>query len=517
MHELETNDEFGSLRGLLARMHSYFLACPRSLKLCILYASIFPENSVIRRRRLVRRWIAEGYSKGTDNNTMTDYAEELFEMFASLSMITRSTEERATVSVCQVNGFFREYIISRPMEEKIFFPLEVSVLEGKSCQITERVGQHLAIGKSWERDKTVFDSLDFSRLRSLTVYGKWESFFISDRMRVLRVLDLENAPDVTNQSLKEISKLLLRLKFLSLRGCSGISLLPDSLGGLRQLQTLDIRHTNVDILPPSIMKLEKLQYIRAGPVKSSIKSSSNLCSFVSCCVGPQTFVGTDAGVKVATGIRKMKALHTLGVINLCSKGWEGTIRELSKLTQLRKLGVSGIKKKNTRQFSTAIRGCTHLQSLSLRGEQLPGIMCLSNLKKLSLQMALLTQSDIARLENLKRLQTLRLRVHEVQDGKIHFFVKPIGISLEDPFGEIKVLEIACPSRLEVVFNDGVMGKLELLKVDCSQEPFMMSGLEHPFSLKQVLLKGPSDNTQKKDLEDAVRRQLSKHKNKPVLI
>ncbi|GJN25802.1 hypothetical protein PR202_gb13679 [Eleusine coracana subsp. coracana] len=522
MYEVETNQEFGSLRGLLAWMNSYFHACSRSLKLCILYASIFSaENSVIiRRRRLVRRWIAEGYSKGTDSNTMVDYAEELFENFAALSMISRSTGDRATVSGCHVNGFFREYIISRPMEAKIFFPLEVSVFEGNSVPTTERVGQHLAIGNSWERDKTVFDSLDFSRLRSLTVYGKWESFFISDRMRVLRILDLENAPDVTNQTLKEISKLLLRLKFLSIRGCSGISVLPDSMGGLRQLQTLDIRHTNVRTLPQSIMKLEKMQYIRAGPVKDNALTQScrsSICSFASCFVGSQTYNGTDAGVKVAAGIEKMKTLHTLGVVNLCSVGWEGTIRELSKLTQLRKLGVSGISNKNTRQFSAAIGGCTHLESLSLRGEHLPGITPLSNLIKMTLEIRRLTQSNLERLENHKRLQTLRIRVEEVEKGKLQFFVKPIGISLEDPFGEIKVLEIACRSELKVQFTENVMEKLELLKVDYSHAPsFKISGLQYLVSLKRVLLEGPHEGTLKQELPVAVRNQLDKFTEKPIL-
>ena len=164
---------------------------------------------------------------------------------------------------CQINSLFLDYFISREMEENIFLPLEVSVLVQDSTMNTQRAGQHLAIGSSWKRDKFVFESLDFSRLRSLTVSREWKPFFISDRMRVLRVLDLEDT-SITDDDVEEIVKKLPRLKFLSLRRCTKVSCLPDLLGNLRQLQSLDIKHTSVTKLPKSIIKLQKLQYINAG-------------------------------------------------------------------------------------------------------------------------------------------------------------------------------------------------------------------------------------------------------------
>jgi hypothetical protein len=99
----------------------------------------------------------------------------------------------------------------------------------------------------------------------MTVFNTvFRPFFVSDRMRVLRVLDLENARDVIDSDFKWIGKLPSRLKFLSLRGQRDISRLPDSGGALLQLQTLDIRDTSIVTLPPFITRLRKLQCIRAG-------------------------------------------------------------------------------------------------------------------------------------------------------------------------------------------------------------------------------------------------------------
>lgn len=94
------------------------------------------------------------------------------------------------------------------------------------------------------------------------MFGQWKPFYISDKMKVLRVLDLEGTNDLQNHHLQPIWK-LLHLKYLSLRGCRDIFSLPDSLGNLKQLQTLDIFGTPTIKMPHAIIKLRKLQSIHA--------------------------------------------------------------------------------------------------------------------------------------------------------------------------------------------------------------------------------------------------------------
>uniref|UniRef100_A0A0D9XU31 NB-ARC domain-containing protein n=1 Tax=Leersia perrieri TaxID=77586 RepID=A0A0D9XU31_9ORYZ len=385
MQELQTHPGFDSLRGLFAWMQSYFHNSPDSLKPCIFYLSIFPRNKIIRWRRLVRRWIAEGYSRDTASKSAEEYGEMLFAKLVGLSIMQQLPETGGTIVSCkgmvwyEVNIFFHEYIISEPMEENHIF-----TLEGHCSLTSQRTGRHLTIGSTWERDKIVFKSIDFSRLRSLTVFGKWESFFISDKMRLLRVLDLENASEVTNDVLDHIVN-LPRLKFLSLRGCKMISHLPDSLGDLRQLQTLDIRHTSVVRLPTVIIKLQKLQYIRGGTkatlgdegtsarITTAETKTQTKCRPAHTLVAwlPNLCSGRHAGdpysgLEVPRGIKELTALHTLGVINVGIAGCKAILKELKNLTQLRKLGVSGINKKNIEELCSAVLCHRYLESLSVQ-------------------------------------------------------------------------------------------------------------------------------------------------------
>ncbi|KAF8700234.1 hypothetical protein HU200_034614 [Digitaria exilis] len=458
IHELETNPEFVSLRDLFAWMHFKFDALPWCLKRCILYESVFSEAKRIRMRpsHFVRRWIAEGYSKCTNSKTMEEYAADLF---------SKLTKETASMGEWRVNSFFHEYINSRLMEERaVFFPLVVSILDKSRCLVaTEGLGQHLVISSNWKRNEEfVFEDVDFSHLQSLTVYGVWKSFFIPYKMKSLRVLDLEGTSNIGDDELQRMLELLPRLRFLSLRGHREITCLPDSVSGLRHLQTLDIRRTSIVYV--ELQKLQKLQCIRAGtslrwmddrglPAKEESTPSSFssgtlaycLCKFLGC-----RHDGTGNGIKVPAGIRHLKALSTLGVINVNTAKGKDILPDIRQLKQLKKLELSGIKRKNSKYLSKAVINQKNLESLSLqvvkenrsvrwdaiylpssiRSLKLYGHLDklsalrfnnLRNLRKLSLEMTkLLTEKDLHILGSVESLITLRLRVDNAHDGKLQF-------------------------------------------------------------------------------------------------
>lgn len=559
MSELETHTAFGGLKDLFAWVHSYFRSCPDFLKPCIFYLSIFPPNHIIRRRRLVWRWIAEGYSRDTQEITAEIRAEEkIFRKLFLQSIILvpgqRNLSAHTRMPLCRVNGFLHEYIISRSMEENLVF-----ALEGKCVMNTQRRGRHLTIRDTWDRDLAVFESIDFSRLRSLTVFGKWEPFFVSDKMRLLRVLDLEDSFGVTDDDVYQMVKLLPRLKFLSMRGCTQVSRLPDSLGALMQLQTLDIRHTSIVTLTPSITKLQKLQYIRAGvaippsddttpaaaAAESPSVSSAGTMSRPCCTVVGSWFqlskwhAPNSSGVELPRGIGQLIGLLTLGVIDVSAARGRSILKELKKLTQLQKLGVSGISRGNCQELSSVISGHAHLVSLSVHLDKVNDQFCLDGvsprpdnlrslklfgqhvqdklpiwiellpcLRKLNLEVSKLPADELQVLGSLPELQNLRLCFRVFQDGKLWF---------RNGFNKLTVLEIVCSSSLHAVtFESGIMRGLEWLKLCCCQgfSLLQFSGLEKLGELKEILLSGSYGDAFKEHLDSKLDSRYTKLKEEP---
>ncbi|WVZ53203.1 hypothetical protein U9M48_004176 [Paspalum notatum var. saurae] len=582
MHDLKTKAEFDDLRGLFGWMDSYFRNCPDYLKPCILYLSIFPQGQSIRRRRLVRRWIAEGYCRDTYDGSAEENGEKFFLMLLDLSIIQQTPESVVTTAdtrmiLCQVNNFFREYIISRRKDEDLVFELE-----GRCILNTQRTGRHLVLKESWDRDKIVFDSIDFSRLRSLTVFGKWKPFFISKNMAVLRVLDLENASGVTYEYLEKMLRLLPRLKFLSLRGLKDICHLPSSFVVLRQLQTLDVRGTSIVTLPPSITKLSKLQYIRAGTTVKELLPIP--CAHLTWLPFPRRACPVG-GVEVPPGIEKLTALHTLGVVNVTLSGGMPILKELKKLTQLHKLSVTGVSQKNSKEFWSAISEHVHLESLSvwlstgsehclddmslpqqkaaedkakkktqhkaqqmyqerhlenlrslklygLAGEVPSWIKYLPKLKKLDLDMTISGKADISKaLGEMEELLILRLHVNLRQGADITlsqegepyvelgFHVMMYKVQ-KRCYLNVKILEIALKSDLnvplKVSFGSEAMQSLELLTASCSSEFAILKFCD----LKNLSEKKLKEVRYLGSLDDTLKEdmenQLREHPRKPSL-
>ncbi|KAM3272470.1 hypothetical protein ACQJBY_042552 [Aegilops geniculata] len=577
--ELEMNPELERIAAVLNKSYD---GLPYHLKSCMLYFSIFPQDDKVSRRRLVRRWIAEGYSRELRGKSAEEIAESYFMELISRSMILPSQESihsRRGVDSCQVHDLIHEIGISKSAEDNLVFTLE------EGCELNNRgTIRHLAISSSWKGDQCEFKSIvDMSCIRSLTVFGKWRPFFMSEKMRLLRVLDLEGTSGLVDHHLTGIGK-LLHLRYLSLRGCDDIYHLPDSLGNLRQLQTLDVTYTSIIKLPKTIIKLSKLEHIRAGGIGSNDGGThetyaDTLCTLalssmafcVGCCA-PQVLkevMDMDGdpnrrdictacccnklpsavtrqspnGVEVPRGTRRLKALDTMGVVNVSGSRGRAVLNDLKSLTRLRKLRVTGINKKNSQDLCSAVSKLSCLESLLVRSEGNPGLSgCLDalpsppkklqslklygnlvklpdwieglrNLVKMELRSSRILEVDAAMqvLGNLPNLAILRLLRHSFAGEELRF-----SLNRDTAFPSLTVLELSLLDKLESVeFQGGAAPKIELLQFRgwrYKANTVLFAGLPSLPSLKQVLLKGRYED----GFVDDLRARLAGNPNRPVL-
>ncbi|XP_037455013.1 disease resistance protein PIK6-NP-like [Triticum dicoccoides] len=551
--EMEMNPKFEPIKTVLMKSYD---GLPYYLKSCFLYLSIFPEDRNVSRRRLVYRWIAEGYAR--DRSTADRYFIELMER----SMILPTQQSVCSIQVidsCQLHDLIRDISIAKSIEENLVFRLE----EGCSSN-THGAVRHLAISSNWEGDECELEStVELSRIRSLTVFGKWKPFYISDKMRFLRVLDLDGTKGLESHHLEHIGK-HLHLRYLSLRGCEKIFFLPDSVGNLRQLETLDIKETSIGMLPKTIINLSKLCYLHSGTISVTTKERNcyTKCQDIWKMQCDLCAAGIDArGVRMPRGTGKLKALHTLRYVHLA---WgNAVIKEIKGLTGLRKLGVVGINKINGPVFCSAISsfsrleslsvlsdagliGCLdgtptgpeNLQSLKLYGglEELPKwIIGLQNLVKMNLSFTRLlgNRAAMEALGNLPNLSILR-----VWESSLKMDVLQFRSGL---FRRLTVLDLFCiDMEINLVgFAEESMANLELLVLRLADNECAFSGLQHLQSIKEIRLRVkftinfvgfPEDmaleevekeankktKLMKEKLREEFRIQLDKNKNRPVL-
>lgn len=585
-HISEELDNNPSLEMIKKILKSSYEGLTYHLKSCFLYLSIFPEDHDIRYRRLLRRWTAEGYSRATRNRSNEKVAEEQFTALLNKSMIQQSkTIASGKTGFCQVHDLMREIIISKSEDENLVLVLDDHVTSHNKDKV-----RHLVVSQRWSREKKndMQNILDVSHIRSLTVFGEWKSFFLSKKMRMLRVLDLEDAYGLQDTDLVPIGK-LRHLKYLSLRDSGEIFNLPSSFGNLLNLETLDIRGTWVMKLPATIGRLQNLKYLHAGmpsgdeddirtsyptPISEILEIFNDYWSNKEeVGMGIRYFISLTMlfisswlrnldlyGVKVPRGIGRLRSIHTLSVVNI-ARG-KAMLKNLKKLTQLRKLGVTGINKSNCKELCSAIADHGRLQSLLLRAEgkaglegcldglssppedleslQLYGnlvtlpawIKQLEKLQKLCLRNTnLKADATMEVLGNLPMLAILRLQDNACKEEELRNEGSEENelrneqseanergnklCFLPKCFTSLTALELISWDNLESVrFEQGATPKLEVLLVDyCWHiDEGGFPGIENLSALKEVSLQG----YYYPEFKEQLQQQLDKMKSKPKL-
>lgn len=91
---------------------------PTGLKTCLLYLTMFTKGSLISRKRLIRRWIAEGLITEKHGRMVEEIAEDCFSELISRNLIRAvKNSSNGKVKSCLVHDMVLEYIVAKSSDE----------------------------------------------------------------------------------------------------------------------------------------------------------------------------------------------------------------------------------------------------------------------------------------------------------------------------------------------------------------------------------------------------------------
>ncbi|CAL4932607.1 unnamed protein product [Urochloa decumbens] len=278
---------------------------PYHLKTCLLYLSMYPEDYKVDMFQLIRRWIAEGFVKVKSGRNLVDEGKCYFNELINRSLIQPvSIGLDGQATACRVHDMILDLIVSKAIEENFITPIGDQT---QTLVFQEKV-RRLSIDYRTPDVVMPESSLSFSHARSLSIFGYSVKMLSISKFQALRVMDLESSVKLQNCYLQNIGG-LFQLRYLRI-AATNITRLPEQIGELQFLETLDLRRTWIRKLPASIGKLRRLLFLLVN------------------------------GSQLLDGVGNMQFLEELSGISMYNECTKKSLQELGSLTNLRTLGLT---------------------------------------------------------------------------------------------------------------------------------------------------------------------------------
>ncbi|XP_037475372.1 disease resistance protein Pik-2-like [Triticum dicoccoides] len=485
---------------------------PAEIKTCSLYLSIFPKGHRISRKRLTRRWIAEGFVSEKQGLTVEDVAETYFNHLIRRKIILPvDHSSNGKVKYCIVHDMVLEHIVAKASEENFITVVGGNWLMPPPSGKVRRLSLQ---GTDSKRAKDI-EKMNLSHVRSLTMFGSLNNQLSSHSFKfgIVQVLDLEGCMGFKQHHTMEICKMLL-LKYLSLRG-TDIKSLPDRIGKLVNLETLDIRETNVVELPKEVCQLEQLVNILGGNkrTRKALKLPGELNK-------KKKMKGLRilSGIEITAGsvdFHHLTELRKLAIYKLVTMGGDSSFKELRSSIEylggysLHTLIIGDESSEFINSLDDLSSPPIFLIALELSGKmvKLPRwIRQLSALNKLNLPITALRTDNLRQLSDLEELFSLTFsftaQKHDAEtltilsENKLHSHGQ---IKIPDSgYKSLKLLRFAAPLLPLLSFPKKAMPELEMLELRFNLLEGLF-GIEYLAKLKDVHL----------TLDDKTRQAMTK--------
>uniref|UniRef100_J3N143 NB-ARC domain-containing protein n=1 Tax=Oryza brachyantha TaxID=4533 RepID=J3N143_ORYBR len=472
---------------------------PYILKNCFLHCTIFPEDYLIKRKRLIRHWVASGFIAETEHKTMEEVAEGyLYELVNRSPLQVVERNESGRVRSCRMHDIIRILALTKSNEESFCHVYDGS---GTTKHSTRRLSIQCA-----DIEKLTVSVSSEVHLRAIYAFSEG---LTSDALKFfLKSFNLLSTLDLQGAQIRKLPKELFNLfnlHFLCLRDTL-VDDLPEAVGRLQKLEVLDTFNARLVSLPQSVANLSKLRYLYVAT--DPRKGTKGFSPWI--------------GIQVPNDIRNLKCLQALQLVEASSE----TLCHLGALTELRTFAITKVRREQCSELCNAVMNMNHLTSLAIMAinvnetleldalhlpptlsklelggkldkESLPRIFSsfsgLDNLTLLTLALSKLDEDSFSCLFLLNGLRGIWL--DKAYEGKkLHS-----GMSLPS----LRLLAISdAPELSDVVIEQTALQNLTRLSlIDCPELKALPDGIEHLRTLEELYMRGAS-----KELTEELRRK-----------
>ncbi|XP_019153878.1 PREDICTED: disease resistance protein RPM1-like [Ipomoea nil] len=474
-HEFEAG---GSLTSLNRALLLSYYELPTHLKSCFLYCAMFPKTYGIRAKRLIRMCIAEGFINDDPHSgrTLEHIARDYFLQLKNRSLLQIIPNEYngKELGRIEMHDLYREVareVIRREMFAEIIKLKESTKLEWKQRRslIILEVMQKVELDNCYENMKKL-RTLIINHCKGIPLNSFPQ---ILQNMKLLRVLVLEWLPDGMEELPNEVGD-LIHLRYLRLSGNRDMRHLPNSLGRLHNLQTLDLRHIWVRSLPKCVSELKKLRHLFGSyrlQVPDIVFTFSQL----------QTLSDILINTIQARELVNIPQLTKLNIIfKEGEECWRAICDSVKKMTNLHSLTIQSDELQEFINFSPPLS----LKKLQLFrfGKLLNFISTPNYLRVIYIRMCDVDEDFFNSLEKLPSL--LNLYIESYSGDQL--------LCSEGSFPKLKKLEIVCRKLTKWEIRKGAMTCLESLSMEeCNCLEMLPAGLREVEHLKKLHLFRPS--------------------------
>ncbi|XP_066336035.1 disease resistance protein RGA5-like isoform X5 [Miscanthus floridulus] len=379
---------------------------PCHLRTCMLYLTVYPEDSSINNDDLIYRWIAEGLVQTEEGKEPFKVGETYFLELINRGMI-QPVELYGILNGCRVHDMVLHMIRNLSRDEN-FFAVQDSKQWSQGSDV-RRLALHRA-------EHIEVNDRDVPKLRSFNaIWCVTDNIPPVSRFKLLRVLFLEGCRPLEGHLDTEYLGKLLHLRYLALVD-TPIRQLSKKIGHLKFLQTLDLTRTGVEELPTSTKQLTKLMCLRAD---DKTRVPDWICELTS--LAELSIQGADGDRCLIKELGKLRNLRTLCIgITLQDEGEvRGFLEALSNLEKIEAISVQTSKPfdcKDAVMQPSFVLHCNNLRVLLLFPlvfSKLPkwiNPQALPKLCRLTLKLSILYQQDVEILGKFQNLCSLGLQV-----------------------------------------------------------------------------------------------------------